>query len=100
MTNYVFDDVRDRDLVGLTIRNTDNVQYKLGGISLRRHFQLKPDVVSDVLGKVVPSNTRYGLNNQHEVHFDHVRMPAVYGKRAEKAIGRSLEFLSAIKFYC
>jgi len=36
LTNYVVDKVPDRDLVGLRIRNTENVQDKVVGISLRR----------------------------------------------------------------
>jgi len=34
LTNYLVDKVPDRDLVGLRIRNTENVQYKVVGISL------------------------------------------------------------------
>ena len=44
LTNYLVNDVRDRDLVGLRIRNTENVQHKVVGISLRRRDQIKPDV--------------------------------------------------------
>jgi hypothetical protein len=45
LTNYLVYDVHDRDLVGLRIRNTENVQDKVVCISLRRRDQLKPDVV-------------------------------------------------------
>jgi len=45
LTNYLIDDMRDRNLVGLRIRNTENVQDKLLGISFRRRDQLKSDVV-------------------------------------------------------
>ena len=50
--------MRDTDFVGLRIRNTDNVQDKVVGISFRRREQLKPDLVWDVLGKVVQYNAR------------------------------------------
>ena len=50
--------MRDRDLVGLRIRNNENVQYKVVGMSFRRRDQLKPDVAWGVLGKVVQSNAR------------------------------------------
>jgi len=56
LTNYLIDKVPDRDLVGLRIRNTENVQDKVVGISLRRRDQLKGDVVWSVLGKVIQSN--------------------------------------------
>ena len=95
LTNYLVDDVRDRDLVGLRIRNTDNVQDKVVGISSRHCDQLKPDVVCSVLGKVVQTNARFRLSDRLEVHLDHVRMPAV--NRREKTKGRSLDVISAIK---
>ena len=95
LPNYLVREVSGRDLVGLRIRNTENVQDKVIGISLRRCDQLKPDVVWDVLGKVIQSNARFGLTNRLEVHLDHVRMPAGNGR--EKTKGRSLTVLSAIK---
>jgi len=72
LTNYLVDKVPDRDLVGLTIRNTENVQDKVVGISLRRRDQLKADVVWSVLGKVIQSNARFALTDRLEVHLDHV----------------------------
>ena len=59
LTNYLVNDVRVRDLVGLRIRNTEKIQDKMVGISFRRHDLLKPDVVWVVLGKVVQSNARF-----------------------------------------
>ena len=91
------DEVPDRDLVGLRIRNTENVQDKVVGISLRRRDQLKPDVIWAVLGKVIQSNGRLVLNDRLEVHLDHVMMPVGNGRMAEKTKGRSLGVLSAIK---
>jgi len=44
LTNCLVDGVSDRDLVGLRIRNTENVQDKVVDISLRRRDQLKADV--------------------------------------------------------
>jgi len=95
LTNNLVDDVRERDLVGLRIRNTGNVQDKVVGISFRRRDQLKPDVVCSILGKVVQSNARFGLSDRLEVHLDNVRMPAGNGR--EKTKGRSLDVMSAIK---
>jgi hypothetical protein len=84
-----------RDLVGLKISNTDNVQDNVIGISLRRCDQLKPDVIWDLLGKVIQNNSRFGLTGRFEVHLDHVRIPAANG--GVKTKGRSLDMLSAIK---
>jgi hypothetical protein len=97
LTKYLVDKVPDSDLVGFRIRNTENVQDKLVGFSLRRRDQLKADVVWSVLGKVIQSNARFALTDRLEVHLDHVRMPAGNGKLAEKRKGRSLNVLSAIK---
>jgi len=97
ITNYLVDEVPSRELVGLSVRNTENVQDKVVGISLRRRDQLKTDVVWAVLGKVIQSNARFGLSDRLKVHLDHVKMPIVNGKRAEKTKGRSLDVLSAIK---
>ena len=71
------------------------MQDKAIGISWIRRGQLKPNVVWDVLGKVIRSNARFGLTDRLEVHLDHVRMPAGNGR--EKTKGRSLTVLSAIK---
>ena len=91
MTNYLVDEVRDRNLVRLKIRNTENVQVKVVGISFRRRDQLKPDVVWSVLGKVVQSNARFGLSDHLEVHLYNVRMPAGNGRTVQKTKWRSLE---------
>jgi hypothetical protein len=58
---------------------------------------LKPAVVWDVLGKIIQSNARFGLTDRLEVHVDHVRLPAVNGKRPEETKGRSIDVTIAIK---
>ena len=59
LTNYLVDKVPDRDLVGLRIRNTENVQHKVVGISLRRRDQFKSVVVWSELGKIIQSNAKF-----------------------------------------
>jgi hypothetical protein len=97
LTDYSLDEVPDRDLVGLTIPNLENTMNKPVSISLRRRDQLKPDVVWDVLGKVIQSNAQFGLTDRIEVHVDHVRLPAGNGKKTEKTKGRSIDIMGAIK---
>ena len=97
LTNYLVDDMRDRDLVGLKIQNTENVQDKVVGISFRLRGKLKPDVVWGVVRKVVQSNARFGLTDRLEVHLHHVRMPAVNSRMAEKMKGRYVDVMSTIK---
>jgi hypothetical protein len=87
--------VADRDTVGLSIRNTENLQDKIVGISLRRRDQLKPDVVWSVLGKIIQNNARFALTDRLEVHLDHVRMPA--GNGGAKTKGLSIDVLNALK---
>ena len=45
LTDYLVDDVPGRDLVGLRIRDTENVEDEEFGIGLSHRDQLKPDVV-------------------------------------------------------
>jgi hypothetical protein len=97
LTDYLVDQMPRRDLVGLRLRNTENVQDKVVLIRLRRRDPLKPDEVWCVLGKVIHSNARFPLSDRLEVHLDHLKMPVGNGKRAKKTKGRSLSVLSAIK---
>jgi len=43
--NYLVEELSDRYLVGLRIRNTENVQDNVFDIGFRRRDQLKPDFV-------------------------------------------------------
>ena len=81
--------------MGLRISSTEKIQHKVVGVSLRCRDRLKPDVVWDVLAKVIQSNARFGLSNRLEVYLDHVMMPADHGRVKTK--GRSLDVMSAIK---
>jgi len=67
---------------------------------LRRCYQFKPNVVWEVLGKLIQNNTTYGLSDRREEHLDHVRMRAGIDKRAEKTKLYLLNIPSEIKCYC
>jgi hypothetical protein len=97
LTNYLVDKVPDRDLVGLSICNTGNMQDKVVGISLCRRDQLKADVVWSVIEKIIQNNASFALTDRLEVHMYHFRMTAGNGKLAENTKGRYLNVLSAIK---
>lgn len=71
--------MRHRDLVDLRIRDTDNIQDMLEGISFLRRDQLKFDV-----GKVFQSNARFGQGDRFEVHLDQVRMSVVMAKSCQE----------------
>ena len=53
LTNYLFEEVPGRDLVGLRIGNTDYVKNKKVGFTLWRRYQSKPGLVLDVLGRII-----------------------------------------------
>jgi len=93
--NYLVNDVSGKELVCLRIRNTENLQDKVVGISMRRWDQLKPNVVWRVPAKVNQSNARFGLTDRLEVDLEHVRIPAGNGRVKTK--GRSLDEMNAIK---
>jgi len=95
LTNYLVDEVPARDLLKLRIRNTENVEAKVVGISLRRLEQLNPDLAWTVIGKVIQSNTRFGLRDRLEVHLEHVSKPGCKGRIGTK--GRSLDVMNAIQ---
>jgi hypothetical protein len=95
LTDWLVREVPDRDMVGLCIRNTKNLQDKAIGVSLRRRDQLKPEVVWSVLGKIVQSNATFALTDRLKVRLDHVRMPVGNGR--EKTKGRFIDVLSAVK---
>jgi len=97
LTNYLVAGLRDRNLLGIRIRNTENVQDKVVGIRFRRREQLKPDVVWGIFGKVFINNARFGLSERHEVHSAHVRMPAGNCKRSQKTKGRLLDVMSVTR---
>ena len=62
LSNYHVDEVHDRNFVGLRIRNNENVQDKVVGISFWLRDQLNPNVVWGVLCKVIQNNTKFGLS--------------------------------------
>jgi len=81
--------VREGDLLGLRIRNTENVQHNIVRIGFRRLDQLITYAVWDVLEKVVQSNARFVLSDSLEVHLDQFRIPAGNCNRAEKTKEKS-----------
>jgi len=75
LTNCLVDKLIEIYLVGLKLRNPENVQDKVVGINLPRPDQLKHDVVWSVFGKVIQSYVRFFLTDCLKVHLDHVRKP-------------------------
>jgi len=65
------------------------------GIILPRRKQFKPDVVWNILGKVIQSNVRFRFTDHLEVHLYNVSMP--YGKGRVKTKVESLDVMTVIK---
>jgi hypothetical protein len=75
-TDYLARGVKDCDCVGLKITNTENATDKAMWLSFRRRDQLKPDIIMELLEKVIQSNARFGLSDRLEISFDCVRLPS------------------------
>jgi hypothetical protein len=98
LNDYLARGVNDRDMVGISIQNTVNVTDKSMWISCRRRDQLKPDVIMEVLAKVIQSNARFGLSDSLEIHVDYVKMASGNGhKGILKTKGQSLGALGVSK---
>lgn len=83
--------------MGLKIRNTENVQHKVVGISLPRRDQFKADVAWSVLGNVINNNAEFVLTIPLEVHLDHVEMPVGNGRILRRLKSSLWTFLSSLK---
>jgi hypothetical protein len=67
------------DMIGITIRNTVNMQDKAIGISFRRRDQLSENVIWSVFEKVAQSNARFNALDSLIVEVHSVRMPVDFG---------------------
>jgi hypothetical protein len=79
------------------MRISENIEDKVVGITFRCREQLESDVVWGVLGKFLQSKARFDLRDRHEVHFDHVRLPAGNSRTTEITKERCLVVPSAIR---
>jgi hypothetical protein len=95
MIEYAVRNSRDSDMMGLTIRNTVNMQDKAIGISFRRRDQLSENVIWNVFQKVAQSNTRFDALDSMIVDVHSVRMPVGFGRVKTK--GRQLSVMAHLK---
>jgi len=93
---YVFQDVIDSGMVGITIQNQVNQNDKPIGISFRRKDQLSGEVVWSVFEKVSQSNARFNTLDTLVVTVHSVTMPAAFG-RGIKTKGRPLSVMAQLK---
>jgi hypothetical protein len=78
LSDHLFQNIPDRDLVGLTIRNTENMADKPGGIAFRRRDQIQSDFIWSVLRKVIQSNARNAIAYICKCR-DHTSFPSGHG---------------------
>jgi hypothetical protein len=84
-------------MVGLTIRNTVNVQDKAIGISFRRREQLSENVIWSVFEKVAQSSARFNALDSMIVDVHPVRMPVGFGGDSVKTKGRQFYVMAYLK---
>ena len=77
---YALRNFQDSDMVGLTIRNEVNVQYKAIGISFRRKDQLSEEVNWSVFEKVAQSNARFSALDKLVMVVLSIKMPVGFGR--------------------
>lgn len=82
--NIWLKDIPVRDLIGLTMKIAENLQDKFIEISLRRCYQLHPNVVLSVLGKIVQSGAL--VTHRLDTRVDHVKMPVGNGWRSRSVM--------------
>jgi hypothetical protein len=95
MLEYAVRNIRDSDLVGLTIRSTVNMQDKATGISFRRKDQLSENIIWSVFEKVAQYNARFNALDSLIVEVHSVRMPVGFG--GFKTTGRQLSVMAHLK---
>jgi len=93
--DYALRDVRDSDMVGITIQNEVNLLDKPIGISFRRKDQLSAEVIWSVFGKVAQSNARFNAMDKLILVIHSVKMPVGFGR--VKTMGRPLSVMAHVK---
>ena len=83
-------------MVGISIRNENNMRDKAIGISFRRKDQLSTDVILNVWQKVTQSNSRFNALDKLVLQVHSVKMPVGFEK-VMKNKGRPLDVLAYVK---
>jgi uncharacterized protein YdhG (YjbR/CyaY superfamily) len=86
ISDYTLYDRGDSDIVGLTIRNDENLVDKAVGIRFRRKDQLSAEEIWSVFENVIQSNARFNSKDKLTIQIHAVRMPS--GSGFPKAKGR------------
>ncbi|KYB24697.1 Histone H4-like protein [Tribolium castaneum] len=78
LLNYLGNDFQPEDIIGITMNNESFPQKPLG-ISFRKFSEISSDVILNVIGAVLQSNSTFFSNDQLEIRVDRVRLPTGRG---------------------
>jgi hypothetical protein len=73
---YALYDFSDSDMVGLTIRNDENMSDRALGISFRRNDQLSAEAIRSVLENFSQSNAIFNVLDRLVIQLHAVRVPS------------------------
>jgi len=94
---YALRDLKDSDMVGITISNEVEVKDRAIRISFRRKDQITGDVIWSVFEKVAQSNDRFNALDKLVMTVHSVKMPVGNGGSKIASKGRLLEIMDRMK---
>jgi hypothetical protein len=93
--DYSLRDFDPSDMVGISIHNADNHNYRPNGLSFRRRDQVSRDVLWSLF-EVTQSNARFLDPDILTFHVHSAKMPVGLGKRADTLKGTSLPVMAHV----
>jgi len=90
-------DVSDSDILGITIQNQVNQNYKHKRISFRKKDQLSGEVIWSVFEKVSQSNSIFNALDILVVTVHSVKIPVFFGRVALRRRGRPLSVMAHLE---
>ena len=94
---HALQNLKESDMVEITIQNRENQNDKPIGISFRRKDQLAANVILSLVQKVSQSNARFNALDKLIMTVHSVRMPVGFGKHAIKSRDRPLPVMDHLK---
>jgi hypothetical protein len=97
MCEHALQNYDDSDMLGVSIRNEENMRDKAIGISFRRKDQLSTEVIKNVWQKVTQSNSRFNAWDKVVLEVHSVKKPVGFGGDGRKTKDRPLGVLAHLK---
>jgi hypothetical protein len=89
LLEHALRNVAPSDMVGISIRNTENQTDRAIGLSFRQRDQISPDVIWSVFEKVTQSNARFNVLDKLIIDIHSVTMHVGFGRL--KTMGRPMD---------